>query len=135
MSLVGGLPDALSGSLIAGVETAFTGPPEAVVGQVADLLAAEFAVGGNAPVESVALNISGVVSVDAYGSVQKILSEVSLIEEFAVVEVAGDRVSYRVDVRGGAERLSRALSFNGLVETVSTEPQQPVDTLEFFYED
>lgn len=119
----------------AGAETAFTGPPEAVVGQVADLLAAEFAVGGNSPVESVALNISGVVSVDAYGSVQKILSEVSLIEEFAVVEVAGDRVSYRVDVRGGAERLSRALSFNGLVETVSTEPQQPVDTLEFFYED
>jgi len=119
----------------AGAESALTGPPEAVVGQVADLLAAEFAVGGNAPVESVALNVFGVVSVDAYGSVQKILSEVSLIEGFAVVEVAGDRVSYRVDVRGGAERLSRALSFSGLVETVSTDPQPLVDTLEFFYED
>ena len=119
----------------AGAESALTGPPEAVVGQVADLLAAEFAVGGNSPVESVVLNISGVVTVDAYGSVQKILKEVSLIEEFAVTEVAGDRISYRVDVRGGAERLSRALRFNGLVETVSSDPLQSVDTLEFFYED
>ena len=117
----------------AGAETALTGPPEAVVGQVADLLAAEFAVGGNSPIEAVALNVSGVVSVDAYGSVQQILNEVSLIEAFVVTEVVGDRVSYRVDVRGGAERLSRALRFNGLVEQESLDPMQDTSFLEFYY--
>ena len=45
----------------AGAQSVLTGPPEAVVGQVADLLAAEFAVGGDAPIEAVVLNVSGVV--------------------------------------------------------------------------
>ena len=34
----------------------WTGPPEAIVAQVADMLAAEFAVGGDTPLEKVALN-------------------------------------------------------------------------------
>ena len=110
-----------------------TGSPEAIVGQVADQLAAEFAVGGNAPIEAVVLNVSGIVSVDAYGSVQQILKDVAMIEEFALTEVAGDRASYRVEIRGGADRLSRALRFNGLIEQESLDPMQDVDTLEFYY--
>ena len=116
-----------------GEERMLNGPPEAVVGQIADLLAAEFAIGGDVPVETVALDVSGIVSVEAYGSVQKILKEVSLIEHFAVTEVSGDRVSYRVDVRGGAERLGRALRFNGLVEQERMDSTRPAATLEFFY--
>ncbi len=112
------------------------GPPEAVVGQVADMLAAEFAVGGDVPLETVALSIAGVQTVDAYGSVQQILSRVSLIENYRIAEVAGDTVSYRVEVRGGADRLRRALRFTGLLEQepandfgeFGTEP-----ALEFFY--
>ena len=110
-----------------------TGSPQAIVGQVADQLAAEFAVGGNAPIEAVVLNVSGIVSVDAYGSVQQILKDVAMIEEFALTEVAGDRASYRVEIRGGADRLSRALRFNGLIEQESLDPMQDVDTLEFYY--
>lgn len=117
----------------AGAETAVTGSPEAVVGQIADLLSSEFAVGGDTPVEAVALNISGIVSVDAYGNVQRILEDVSLIENYAVTEVSGDRVSYRVEVRGGADRLSRALRFNGLVEQDVFDPARPDETLEFYY--
>jgi len=60
----------------------WSGPPEVVVAEVADLLAAEFGVGGDAPVEMVALNVSGVQTVNAYGSLQEMLSEVSLIESF-----------------------------------------------------
>ena len=116
-----------------GAQSVLTGPPEAVVGQVADLLAAEFAVGGDAPIEAVVLNVSGIESVDAYGSVQQILRDVSLIEGFTLTEVAGDRVSYRVEVRGGAERLSRALRFNGLIEQESTDPLLDADALEFYY--
>jgi len=123
----------------AGAQSALSGAPEAVVGQVADLLSAEFAVGGDAPLEAVALNVSGVASVEAYGSVQKILKDMSLIEGFALTEVAGDRVSYRVEIRGGADRLSRALRFNGLVEQELLEPLDPLDpsqdtdALEFYF--
>jgi hypothetical protein len=117
-----------------GAESSLTGTPEAVVGQVADLLASEFAIGGDTPIETVVLGISGIVSVDAYGSVHDLLEDVGLIDNFTVTEVAGDRVSYRVDVRGGADRLRRALRFGGLVETASDDPLQPVSALEFFYE-
>ncbi len=114
-----------------GTDRAYEGTPEMAVARVADLLAAEFAVGGNAPVEAVVVNVSGIVSVEAYGSVQNILNDVALIEDFAVTGVAGDTVSYRVDVRGGAERLSRALRFNGLVEQEVLDPLQ--ESLEFYY--
>jgi hypothetical protein len=114
----------------------WTGQPEAVVAQVADLLAAEFAVGGDAPLEIVSLNVSGVQTVNAYGSVQVMLSGVSLIESFRIAEVSGDVVSYQVEVRGGVDRLRRALRFKGLLE--QTDPTdfsglEPATALEFFY--
>lgn len=121
-----------------GSERSWNGPPEVVVAQVADLLAAEFSVGGNEPLQSVALSVAGVQTVEAYGSLQKLLAGVSLIESFTIVEVAGDRVSYRVDVRGGADRLARALRFSGLVEQERIagfgEIEQGGDAaLEFFF--
>ena len=78
------------------------------------------------------LNISGVATVEAYGHVQAILKDIALIEKFAISEVNGDRVTYRIDVRGGADRLGRALRFNGLIEQEVVDPLQP-DTLEYFY--
>ena len=114
-----------------GTDRSYRGAPEAVMAQVYDLLAAEFAVGGNAPVEAVVLNVSGIVSVEAFGSVQSILRDVALIESFAVTAVSGDTVSYRVDVRGGGERLRRALRFNGLLEQEVVDPLQ--EALEFYY--
>lgn len=114
----------------------WSGPPEAVVGQIADVLAAEFAVGGDAPLEMLALNISGVQSVDAYGAVQELLSGVSLIESFSISEVAGDVVSYQVEVRGGAPRLRRALRFAGLLEQMDSGDfggLEPDSALEFFF--
>jgi hypothetical protein len=114
-------------------DMALSGPPEVALGQVADILASEFAIGGNLPLESVVLNISGIVSVEAYGNVQRILEEIPLIERFAAVEVSGDRISYRVEARGGAARLGRALSFKGLLEQDLPDPSQSLTTLEFFY--
>jgi hypothetical protein len=120
-------------------DMALSGPPEVALGQVADILASEFAIGGNLPLEAVVLNISGIVSVEAYGNVQRILEETPLIERFAAVEVSGDRISYRVETRGGAARLGRALRFKGLLEQDLPDqqdlpdPAQPLTTLEFFY--
>ena len=117
----------------AGARSELSGAPEAVVGQVADLLSAEFAVGGDAPIEAVVLNVSGVASVDAFGSVEQILKEMSLIEGFTLTEVTGDRASYRVEIRGGADRLSRALRFNGLIEQEPQDPMPDSDALEFYF--
>jgi hypothetical protein len=114
-------------------DMALSGPPEAALGQVADILAAEFAIGGNLPLESVPLTISGIVSVEAYGNVQRALEGIALIERFAVTEVSGDRISYHVEARGGAERLARALRFKGLLEQELTDPARPDAALEFYY--
>ncbi|MCH8159517.1 MAG: DUF2066 domain-containing protein [Proteobacteria bacterium] len=114
----------------------WNGQAEAIINQVADLLAAEFAVGGNAPIELLVLSVAGIESIDAYGAVQQLLSGVSLIESYMIAEVSGDTVSYWVEVRGGAERLRRALRFNGLIEQESMDEYadpQAVSALEFFY--
>ena len=114
----------------------WNGPPESVVSQIADLLAAEFALGGNMPLESLSLSVSGIQTVDAYGAVQNLLSGVGVIEKIRITEVAGDVVSYEVDVRGGVQRLRRSLRFAGLLEQEAIGriggPERLAD-LEFFY--
>jgi len=97
-------------------QRSWDGEPEEVIAAVADVLAAEFAVSGSAPLRLVDLSVSGIDSVDAYAAVQHMLAETSVIESFSVSEVAGDRVRYKVEARGGSDRLRRALRFNGLIE-------------------
>ena len=116
-----------------GGETPLGGSPESVLGRVADMLAAQFAIAGDTPVEVIALNVSGVTSVAAYGDVHRMLGGVPHFENFSVTEVAGDRVSYRVEVRGGAERLGRVLRFGGLIEQDEPDPLGSTRDLEFFY--
>jgi hypothetical protein len=116
---------------------AWTGEPEHVVNLVADVLAAEFAIGGDAALESVELSVAGINSVDAYGSVQRMLSDTNVVESFAIVSVDGDRILYRVEAHGGAERLARALRLGGLIEQDRPEsaslPGEFSTALEFFY--
>ncbi|MCH7834571.1 MAG: DUF2066 domain-containing protein [Proteobacteria bacterium] len=97
-------------------ERRWTGQPEQVITLVADLLAAEFAIGGDAPLRAVVLRVSGITSIDAYGSMQTLLSGLNVIENFTITSVEGERISYRVEAHGGAERLARALRLSGLIE-------------------
>ena len=99
-----------------GTKRSWIGEPELVVRLVADMLAAEFAISGNTLPESIELSVGGIDSVAAYGAVQNLLSGMSVIESFAITEVLGDEIRYRVETHGGAERLRRALRFNGLIE-------------------
>ncbi len=122
--------------LFGGESLSWNGPPEAIIGQIADTLAADFAVGGDAPLETLTLNVAGVETVDAYGSVQKLLSGVSLIESFRISKVASGRLSYQIEVRGGVDRLRRALRFAGLLEQADSDDfggPEPLLALEFFY--
>ena len=122
----------------AGEERAWTGEPELVLNLVADMLAAEFAIGGDATLQSVELSVAGINTVDAYGSVQRILSDLNVVESFAIASVDGDRILYRVESHGGAQRLARALRLSGLIEQDRFENapfpgESSVAALEFFY--
>jgi hypothetical protein len=121
-----------------GEERSWTGEPELVLGAVADMLAAEFAISGNAVLEFVDILISGIESIEAFGAVQNLLSETTVIEQFSIVEVEGDRIRFRVEAVGGAERLRRALRFGGLIEQNGFEGDRfGIDpneqTLEYIY--
>jgi hypothetical protein len=116
----------------------WNGDPEFVVGLVADLLGEEFAISGNAPVESVELTVAGISTIEDYGAVQKLLSQINVIDSFSIAQVDGDTIRYRIEALGGAERLGRALRFNGLIEQNGFDGSRfPMDalnsSLEFFY--
>ena len=119
-------------------ERSYNGEPELVVSLVADVLAAEFSISGSAPLATIDLTIAGIDSVTAYGSVQKLLADLTVIESISIAEVRGDQVLYRVEAHGGADRLRRALQFSGLIEQngFETDPMG-IDSLnpslEFFF--
>ncbi len=120
----------------AGEERSWTGEPELVVNLIADRLLTEFAIGGAAAPVTVALRVAGVTSVDVYGRVQRLLSDMNVVERFTITAVEGDRISYRVDAHGGAERLSRALRLAGLLEVERLDGAgfETIDrSLEFFF--
>jgi hypothetical protein len=48
--------------------------------------------------------------------VQRILAGTSVVEAFSIQKVEGDRIVYRIQAHGGAERLARALRLTGLIE-------------------
>ena len=84
------------------------------------------------------LSIAGINSVQAFGAVQNLLSGTTVIEQFSIVEVEGDRITFSVSAIGGAERLRRALRFGGLIEQngfddggFGIEPYERA--LEFYY--
>lgn len=73
---------------------------------------------------------------------QRILSGLNVVEAFTITAVEGDRIRYRVNAHGGAERLARALRLSGLIEQERIDGSDfpgmsPDDSLlgslEFFY--
>ena len=121
---------------------AWRGEPEQIIPLVAELLAAEFAVQGDAPLRTVALTVAGIDTVDAYADLQERLREIRVIERLAIERVDGDRISYSIDVRGGGERLARALRFAGFLEAdridygsdFGSDPYASIPNLNFYYE-
>ena len=123
-------------------QRSYTGEPETVIAQIYDLLAAEFAIGGNEPLRTVDLDISGIRSVDDYARVSRMLANMNHVERFSITAASGDRLSLRVTAHGGADRLARALRFAGLIEqeridtsgfeTLPRGSEASPDSLEFF---
>ena len=94
----------------------WTGEPEEAINMLADTLAEQFAVSGNAPLESISLTISGINSVEAYGEVHSFMQNLQGIEHLAIDSVSGDRIRYQVEAHGGRERLQRTLGFSRMLE-------------------
>ena len=107
--------------------------------QVAEILAQEFAIGSDSPLRMVQLSVSGIVSVEHYGEVQKLLADTNIVERYAVTRVEGDSLHYDVAVHGGSDRLRRALRFAGLLEVDDErvefydDPEPVSEELKFFY--
>jgi hypothetical protein len=94
----------------------WTGEPEQAVNLLADTLAEQFAVSGNAPLEAISLTVSGINSIAAYGQVHSFMQNLQGIDRLAIDSVSGDRIRYQVEARGGRERLQRALGFSRILE-------------------
>ncbi len=123
-----------------GIQEEWSGQPENAVHLLADVLAAEFAFSGNAPMETVTLKVTGIDSIRAYGTMQRYLANLSLIDDFEVHTVSGDEIRYEVRLRGGLSRLRRALEISDILMPVEDydqllrlEPYPPMDALDFMY--
>lgn len=119
-----------------GEQRSWTGEPELVINDVADLLAAEFAISGTAVAEAVDLAVAGISSLEAFAAVENLLDELPVVESFSIVEVDGDRVRFEITAIGGMERLRRALRFSDLIEQNGDgqfNPDPYEQALEFFY--
>jgi hypothetical protein len=97
------------------IQQDWSGEPEDIVNFLADALAAEFSFAGNARLETVTVNIAGIDSVRAYGTVQRFLENLSLIEEFEVHTVKGGKIRYEIRLRGTSIRLARALQSSNIL--------------------
>jgi len=95
----------------------WTGEAEQAINLLADTLAEQFAITGNAPLETISLTISGVDSIAAYGAVHSFMQSLNVVESLAIDTVSGDRIRYQVKTQGGRERLQRALDMSRVLET------------------
>lgn len=102
----------------AGQRVGWDGEPEDVINQLADSLAALYAVSGQTPIDTVRLIISGIDSVKAFGRVQHFMENLRGIDALMIKTVAGDRIVYEIEVQGGTERLQRALESSNMLEMV-----------------
>lgn len=94
----------------------WNGVTEESINLLADSLAAQYAVQGDAAVDIVRLTVTGINSMTAYGEVQRFLENLSAIDELRVHTVDGHKIVYEVAVQGGTERLSRALAQSNLLQ-------------------
>lgn len=123
-----------------GQERQWTGSPEMAVNELANLVAAQFAFRGDAPVETVALSISGIDSINAYGTLQRFLQSLSVIENYKIDTASNSEILFQVRVQGGKDRLAAALEFSGFLERHNWldargyyEQASAVESLEFTY--
>jgi len=105
------------------------GEPETVLAQLADALAEQFSSSGSGSAEQLTLTVSGVDSVQAFGAVRQVLSELSMVDGYRIDTVEGGDIRYRLSVQGNAERLASALEFSGVLEALDRSSSGTYSTI------
>lgn len=77
----------------------------------ADTFARVFAVSGSA-LDSVTVEVSGIVGLDAYAATLNYLEGMTLVRSVALEQVTGDTMRFRLTVRGNASTLRRAIALD-----------------------
>lgn len=99
----------------------------------ADTFARIFATSGST-LDSVTVEIAGIDDLNAYANVLNYLEGMTLVRSVAVEQVQGATLRYKLDVRGDAGTLQRALALDGrLVPVQPGEGAAPADRLQFRY--
>jgi hypothetical protein len=75
-----------------------------------------FAFQGNQSLETVDLTITGIASVEDFARVQRFMDNLRVADKLDVLSVAAGRITYRIAVQGGSERLENALGLSNLLE-------------------
>jgi uncharacterized protein len=96
-------------------EERWTGELVESIDRVADLHAARFSVVASGEARVVRLVVSGVASVEDYGRVSRFLGGLTAVESLGVERVEGERITFRVAMRGEAATLDEAIRLGGLL--------------------
>lgn len=91
---------------------------------VADFFAARLAtsVGSSS---QIVLNVDHVDSLDAYGRLSSYLMQLDLVQELAVDRVSGDRVVFRLQIRGDVDTLMRSIALRRVLQPVDDSVLPP----------
>ena len=103
----------------------WSGEPDEAISLLADSIAATDALAGNELAEFMQLTISGIDSVKDYGKVQQFMESLRVLDRLMIKTVNADKITYEVEVRGGADRLRAALARSNIL--VPVESAGPID--------
>jgi hypothetical protein len=101
----------------------------------ADTFARIYSASGSS-LDSVALEVSGIANLGMYASALNYLESMTVVRTVALEQVAGDKMRFRLGVRGDAAQLKRALALDGkLVPVMTGDGAAPAaDRLQFRYQ-
>jgi hypothetical protein len=93
----------------------WSGEPEDVTNFLADRLVAQFGLHGDAELETFTVSVDGIDTIMAYGTVQRAIADLGVIDSFQLRSVKDKTVEYRVSIYGGIDRLNKALELSGIL--------------------
>lgn len=106
----------------------WSGEPEQAMNMLGDALAAMYAVGGDAVVDTVRLTISGINSMHDFGEIQRFMDNLKGADKIAVRTAEVGSITYEITIQGGAERLGRALELSGMLDRVGLDSGSSFDS-------
>ena len=103
--------------LFAGERFNWTGPLSSGPDRAANLFAERLATPAGS-LQSLSVAVKNVTSLDAYGSVYRYMSQLGPVERCEVTAVDGDRVLFKLQLRGDADQLLRIIALRRLLSPV-----------------